>query len=263
MGKESAERNLSAKQVRILKILFKFRFATSSLVAAYRGVNKNSLNRMLQNLVDQKYITKQYNNSFRIDRKGARFSLAPKAITWLKKNSDLNSKTLHSLYNNHRVEESFILLSLDIMQAAICLRAAYPDIFYIYSASEIAGDTDFPKPRPHLYLRRIEEDATKTHEYFMELCHTKLPFMTKKRFKEFVQHYDEEDWPDGTYPTLLFILNTPRQEKAFAQYALEVLDSAGITELQVLTTTYEVLTALPYQPRIWMNITEPRKLVTL
>ena len=56
MAKQQVSEKLSSKQLHTLKIIFKFRVVTSSLLATYRGVNKDSLNRMLQNLVDQKYI---------------------------------------------------------------------------------------------------------------------------------------------------------------------------------------------------------------
>jgi hypothetical protein len=261
MGDQRVSEKLSNKQLHTLKIIFKFRFVTSSLLAIYRGVNKNSLNRMLQNLVDQKYIIKQYDNSYRIDRKGARFSLAPTAITWLMKNSDLNHKTLHAMYN--KSEEPFVLQSLAVMETAISLKETYPDIFYVYSASEISRDIDFPKPRPHLYLRRIETGDQKLNEYFVELHHTNQPFLIRQRFKELIQHYDDEGWPDGEYPGLLFILGTARQETSFARFAREVLDAAGIDDLRVLTTTYKALVSTPYNAAIWTNINETKNLITI
>jgi len=252
---------LNAKQIQLLKTIYKFRFTTLSLLAQYRNSDKSSLNRNLQRLVDQQYLIKQYNNSYRIDRKGARFSLAPKAITWLMKNSDLNHKTLHAMYN--KSEEPFVLQSLAIIEAAISIKETYPDTFYIYSASEIARDIDFPKPRPHLYLRRIETDDQKTNEYFIELHHTNQPYLIRQRFKELVQHYDDEGWPDGNYPGLLFVLGTARQESSFARFAREVLDGAGIDDLQVLTTTYKALVSTPYHGIIWTSTDEPKKLIAL
>lgn len=252
---------LNAKQIQLLKTIYKFRFTTLSLLAQYRHSDQSSLNRNLQRLVDQKYIIKQYDNSYRIDRKGARFSLAPTAITWLMKNSDLNHKTLHAMYN--KSEEPFVLQSLAVMKTAISLKETYPDIFYIYSASEISRDIDFPKPRPHLYLRRIESDDQRLNEYFVELHHTNQPFLIRQRFKELVQHYDDEGWPDGDYPGLLFILGTARQEASFARFAREVLDAAGVDDLRVLTTTHKALVSTPYHATVWTNINETKNLVTI
>lgn len=244
---------LNAKQIQLLKTIYKFRFITLSLLAQYRHSDQSSLNRNLQRLVDQQYLIKQYDNSYRIDRKSARFNLAPAAITWLMKNSDLNQKTLHAMYN--KSEEPFVLQSLAIMEVAISLKETYPDTFYIYSASEISRDIDFPKPRPHLYLRRIETDNQKTNEYFVELHHTNQPYLIRQRFKELVQHYDDEGWPDGGYPGLLFILGSARQETSFANFAREVLDAAGIDDLVVQTTTHKALVTTPYNAGVWTNTT--------
>ena len=252
---------LNAKQIQLLKTIYKFRFITLSLLARYRHSDQSSLNRNLQRLVDQKYLIKQYDNSYRIDRKAARFSLAPTAITWLMKNSDLNHKTIHAMYN--KSEEPFVLQSLAVMETAISLKETYPDTFYIYSASEISRDIDFPKPRPHLYLRRIETDNQKKNEYFVELHHTNQPYLIRQRFKELVQHYDDEGWPDGGYPGLLFILGSARQETSFARFAHEVLDAAGIDDLKVLTTTYNALVATPYYAAVWTKINETNNLTTI
>ena len=239
MAKQQVSEKLSSKQLHTLKIIFKFRVVTSSLLATYRGVNKDSLNRMLQNLVDQKYIKKQYNSSYRIDRKGARYSLASKGITYLAKNTDLSKKTLHSMYNQK--SESFINHCLTTFQLANHIKQAYPDEFFIYSSTEIAGDGDFPLPRPHLYLRRQEPNDTKPDEFFIEINHDSQPFLVRKRFSKLLEHYDDEGWPDGDYPTLLFTLANDRQAKTFLEYTESVFESTGIDDIKVLAVSLEGL----------------------
>lgn len=224
-------RKLSAKQLQTLKIVFKFRFVTSSLLAQYRGVNKNSLNRMLQNLVEQQYLAKQYDNSYRIDRKGARYCLAPSGITYLLKNTDLPKKTLHAMYNAKT--ETFIQHCLITAQVANHIKQTCPDEFYIYSSTEIAGDADFPLPRPDLYLRRQNPSETKPNEFFIELHHDSQPFLIRKRFNKLLEHYDDEGWPDGDYPTLLFVLASDRQAKTFLEYTASVFESTGIDDARV------------------------------
>lgn len=237
MGEKQVARKLSAKQLHTLKIVFKFRFITSSLLAKYRGVNKNSLNRMLQNLVDQKYLVKQYDNSYRIDRKGARYRLAPTGITYLLKNTDFPKKTLHAMYNTK--SENFIQHCLTAAEVANHIKQAYPDEFYIYSSTEIASDADFPLPRPDLYLRRQNPSETKPNEFFIELHHDSQPFLTRKRFNKLLEHYDDEGWPDGDYPTLLFILSSDRQAKTFLEYTQSVFESTGIDDIEVFATSLD------------------------
>lgn len=239
MGDQRVSEKLSNKQLHTLKIIFKFRFVTSSLLATYRGVNKNSLNRMLQNLADQKYIKKQYDNSYRIDRKGARFSLASKGITYLTKNTDLPKKTLHAMYNQK--SEAFIKHCLTTFELANHIKQAYPDQFFIYSSTEISGDSDFPLPRPHLYLRRQEPNDTKPYEYFIELHHDSQPFLIRKRFNKLLEHYDDEGWPDGDYPSLLLVLSSDRQAKTFLEYTKSVFESTGIDDVKLFAVSLEVI----------------------
>ena len=237
MAKQQVSEKLSSKQLHTLKIIFKFRVVTSLLLATYRGVNKDSLNRMLQNLVDQKYIKKQYNDSFRIDRKGARYSLASKGIIYLTKNTDLSKKALHAMYNQK--SEAFIKHCLTTFELANHIKQAYPDQFFIYSSTEISGDSDFPLPRPHLYLRRQEPNDTKQNEFFIELHHESQPFLIRKRFNKLLEHYDDEGWPDGDYPSLLFILSSDRQAKTFLEYTKSVFESTGIDDVKVFVTSLE------------------------
>jgi DNA-binding MarR family transcriptional regulator len=232
MGDQRVSEKLSNKQLHTLKIIFKFRFVTSSLLAKYRSVNKNSLNRMLQNLVDQKYIKKQYDNSYRIDRMGARFSLASKGITYLTKNTDLPKKTLHAMYNQK--SEAFIKHCLATFELANRIKQAYTEQFFIYSSTEISGDSDFPLPRPHHYLRRQEPSETKPNEFFIELHHDSQPFLIRKRFNKLLEHYDDEGWPDGDYPALLFVLASDRQAKTFLEYTQSVFESTGIDDMNVI-----------------------------
>lgn len=239
MREQQASEKLSIKQLQTLMIIFKFRFITSSLLAEYRGVNKNSLNRLLQNLVDQKYLKKQYDNSYRIDRKGARYSLAPKAITYLIKNTDFPQKTLHAMYNAKT--EGFIQHCLTIAQIANGLNASHPNEFYIYSSTEISGDSDFPLPRPDLYLRRREPSETKPSEFFIELHHDSQPFLVRKRFNKLLEHYDDEGWPDGDYPALIFILASDRQAKTFLEYANSVFESTGIDDIELYALSLDGL----------------------
>lgn len=239
MSTQKVTQKLNAKQLQMLKIIFKFRFVTSSLLAQYRGVNKNSLNRMLQNLVDQKYLNKQYDNSFRIDRKGARYSLASQGITYLLRNTDLPHKTLHAMYNQK--SEGFIQHCLVTCQIANHIKQTYPDEFYIYSSTEIAGDGDFPLPRPHLYLRRQKPSDTKPNEFFIELHHDSQPFLVRKRFNKLLEHYDDDGWPDGDYPSLIFILANDRQAKTFLEYAKSVFESTGIDDVGISAVSLDGL----------------------
>ena len=85
------------------------------------------------------------------------------------------------------------------------------------------------------------------------------PFAFRARFKGLLQHYHDAGWQHGEYPTLLFILETERQEKTFGSFVQESLDSAGIDDLMVYTTTHEKLISSTTSRSIWSSITDQKK----
>ena len=232
------EIKLTRKQSQIIHIVFKFRFIALTSLSEYLSTDKGSLFRRLKILVDMGILVKDYDPHWRIDRKPAEYSLSPLALKLLRK-EDLDTKTLHSMYNNKRILRSARQHCLDIMQLTCTLKQQYADEFYYYTANDLAGQREFPIPRPSLYLTRVKPSSELTNNYFIELCHTAQPFIVRARFKALLQHYDDEGWPDGEYPILLFILETERQEKNFSKFAQATLDSAGIDELTVHATTFE------------------------
>lgn len=262
MTQVTRRNTLNTNQIHLLKIVYKFRFVTSSLIADYKHTDKDSLNKTLQRLVEQKYLIKDYDKSYRIDRKAARYSLAPIGRKLLRDEHGINRKTLHAMYNNKTVKEQFIVGCFTKMQIVINIKQAYPNIFDIYTDIETARDTEFPKPRPNLYLNRIKpQDGI--NEYFVELHHETPGFLIKKRFKALVQHYDEEGWAEENYPTLLFVLDSSRQEKTFSTFAQEVLESGGIDDLNVRTTTIKAILSQPPLDAIWTDIKDENKLISL
>ena len=253
---------LTSKQLNLLHIVFKFRFVTSTLLSQYRNTDKDSFNKRLQLLVNMKLLVKDYDPKWRIDRRPAEYSLSTLAIKLLREEG-LHEKTLHSMYNNRLIKQSTRQRILVIMQLTVILKQSYRDQFYYYTANDLAGQREFPLPRPSLYLLRVEPQTGLPNDYFIELCHTMQPFAFRARFKELLQHYDDEGWQDGKYPSLLFILETERQEKTFGSFVQESLDSAGIDDLMVYTTTHEKLISSITSRSIWSSITDSNKSLSL
>lgn len=238
MTYNTRELKLTRKQLQILHIVFKFRFVTSILLAQYLTTDKGSLYKRLKILLNMGLLVKDYDPHWRIDRNPAEYSLSPVALKLLREEG-LDAKTLHSMYNNKRILRSARQQCLDIMQLTCALKQQYGDEFYYYTANDLARQDEFPIPRPSLYLTRVEPSSELSNGYFIELYHTAQPFIVRARFKALLQHFDDEGWPDGEYPILLFILETERQEKNFSKFAQATLDSAGIDELTVHATTFE------------------------
>jgi len=242
--------NLNQNQRRILVLTYKFRFVTIPLLQEYLGLkNPSTVWRTLKTLEEQEYIASIFDKSFVKISKPAYYFLDKKGLAVLKEDPELNAGVLHSYYKNKSLAEETRDHALDVMAAYNSLKATYPNSYYMFTRNELGGFGDFPEHKPDLYLRKTDDSS----EYFITLAHDAQPFIIRKRLAEYVEHSEEEGWPSGEYPALLYVFKTGSHESQFLDHAEKVLDSAGIEndELPIATTTIKALTTKPYTAAIW------------
>lgn len=230
--------SLNAKQIHILKLAYKFRFVTAPLLAQYKNLkSRHAMYITLERLAKQGYLLRCKDET-PFNNKGIRYGLTPKAFKVLKAEG-ISAEKLKPLYRNKDVLEDFISHEVAVMRAYIAINKAHPGIFEIYSKTELQPYEQFPRPRQDLYLQRTKSLKTKPDTYFVELFHDQPLFIAKKRLRQHLDHYDSE-WPDETYPTLVFVLANERAEKSFKKYAQELLEDRGMDdEVFVITSSIE------------------------
>ena len=216
---------LNDKQLYILKLAYKFRFLTAPLLTEYKGLkSRHSMYMTLELLAKQGYLLRRKDLT-PFSNKGIRYCLAPKALPILRAEG-LNDQVLHTMYRNKTVLEEFIDHQTTVLKLYIALRDSK---LHIFSKTEQYVFEDFPQPKPDLFIRRIKPLKTKPSLYFLELYHDQPLFITKKRLKALITHYDTE-WPDSNYPTLLFVLANERTTQSFQMYAANLLEDLGMEE---------------------------------
>ncbi len=262
MSKSHKEYALNANQIQLLKTLYKFRFITSTFLASYKGIHRVNSHKSLEVLKKHKYVGSHYSSRYKLLGKGARYYLAPKGIKLLRDNFQLNEHVLHSMYKNKSVTEGFVDHQIDVTSAYLHTRNSYPDTFDIFARTELASFDTFPESRPDLFLNRIKGSDTKTNQYFIELWHDKPPKSARIRLSELLEHYDDGEWEEDTYPTLCFVLADARAEDSFVEYATKTLDATGMDdEVTILTTSIKALNTS--NSTIWSSVVEPEKLTNL
>ena len=170
---------------------------------------------------------RRYNSSYKLRGIAARFCLSKSAINYLK-DKDLNSAVLHSNYKNPRLSDGFVDQCLDIFQLYMDIQTQQPDVFQIFTRSELAGATDiFPDPLPHLYLQRKEanEDDQLNNHILLELVPDTQKFIIKKRIDQYVSHYEEGDWSKDVYPVIYLINPSSRVTDYIESYYQQILDT--------------------------------------
>ena len=77
-----------------------------------------------------------------------------------------------------------------------------------------------------------------------------------------MEHYDDGEWEEDTYPTLCFVLVDTRAEDGFVEHAAKTLDATGMDdEVTILTTSIKAMKET--NSVIWSSVLEPGRLVSL
>lgn len=262
MVRDTKRNNLNENQLQILAMLYKFRYITVPLLTEYKALKSNSIQRTLDILIDKELVERKFDKSYIKAEKPALYYLSKTGIALLRTDDKYNKGVLNSYYRNGRASEAFVQHKLDTLKVFLAIKATYGDHFRVFTQQELMGFDDFPAKKPDLFLR-ARDDST---EYFVTLAHDTLPYLYRKRFKELVQHYDEEGWENGDYPTQLFIFFDNQQEYGFLSHVRQKLESDGLEEdeLYVGGTTFRAITYKPYNAAVWTMAHEkgaPKRLV--
>jgi DNA-binding MarR family transcriptional regulator len=251
------QRKLTNPQNELLKLLYKFRYANSKLLSSHRNKNIATINKALAILLKNKYIDRNYNQSYKLAGRGAEYYLTNTGIRYLRDTYQLNEAVLHSMYKNKSIGQPFVQKCLLIYQTYIKLQKQYGSSLTILTKAEMAGTDGFPEPLPDLYF--YSESA----EYLLDLFTDNLFYLVKKRIDQLIEHYESGDWPEKDYPTLLLVFPDSRIEAKAQTYIEKVKDDNYIedAELTILTTTQKAL-FVGAENAIWSNSTDkiPRHL---
>jgi len=242
-------KKLNNKQIEVLKILYKFRFGTSQLIANFQEQSTRNINVRLTNLLEQGYVARNYDSSYRLRGIPANYYLLPKAIKLLKTNDKYDQKGLHLLYYNKRASTKFIKHSLEIFRIYLKLAQLYKKKLKFYTYTEIADQDKFPKPNLDSYL------TINSSDYFLELLDNSMSYtLLKRKVSKHIKHYELEEL-DGDYPVILLICASKVIEAMITKYLNYTLDKKGIDELGFLITTKEqLLTQKDSKQAIWRGV---------
>lgn len=255
--------SLNTKQIRILKLLFKFRFISVPLLLEYtQAKSLASISKALKILQGQEYLARRYNNSYKLQGKAARYYLAKKALTYLRDEHGMDETVLHTMYKNKTVGELFMDHHLDIFKAFMCLSASYLRTFSIYTKYELGGLDYFPAPAPDLYLSRNDSLESATNHFFLDVFTDTQFFVIKKRLEQYLEHYESGDWEADQktgYPVILIACPDGRTEEKLQTHTSRLLDTSGIDDLIVCTTTTKALKVSSGSSAIWTKTSESER----
>jgi len=256
---QTRHNKLNSNQIQMLLLVFKYRYVTAALLARHKGTNKSAATKSLRILLEQEYIDRRYDNSYRLLGKSASYCLTPKGIKVVKEDADKDEGALRAIYKDRKATDSFIEHNLSVMEALVQLKSLYGSHLMYFTRSQVMGFDIFPNPGPPLYMRESEPaENEEPKEYMLEIYTDTLAWIIRKRIDEYITHFDEEGWSKGRhYPTLLFVAPNKRIEKHLQKYVETARDDAYIPDkdLIFMTTTVKDLFTRSNM-FIWTNVTD-------
>ena len=214
-------RPISANQEQLLRLLYKFRFVSSDLLAEVLAKNRSTIYESLYVLGKQGYVHKIYKRSYRIRQLPARYTLAPNGIRHLLAQGYCNAATLRYFFRNRSAKPWSIEHSLDVMKVFSIIKQQTKKAFTVYSGPEIAEDPDYLRPLPDLCLERNRKHPNKPELYLLEVLDKDKPFWKHtQRLSAHQKHYDV-NWEYKNYPTILLVAPDYRTER----YMLKVVEN--------------------------------------
>ena len=103
------ERKLNKGQVAVLKLLYRYRFTTSELLAKAEGQKHLQVTRSrLEVLEKQGYIHRRYDNSYKLRGRFAAYCLTAKGLSYLKSIDVAEPQIIKMMYNDPKASEKFV-----------------------------------------------------------------------------------------------------------------------------------------------------------
>lgn len=253
MSSEDKGHKLTGQQQRVLKLLFKFRFVTTWLLADVMGIRRSSVYEVIEYLVAKGLVIKVYEQSYRMDRKPAYYYLSKAGVTAVRKVMDVKESVVHALYKNDTAPDDFIAHSMLLAHCYVAVMKQLPTGSDIFSKTEINRFRQFPKNRPDLYIRTPEGK-----EAIIVLADDMPQYIARKRLDEIIRHSEDEGWTSDNYPTIGFISKDQSTKYSFLYTTHKKLEDMGMDEdeLPILATSLKELNeptantwSTPYRPK--------------
>lgn len=254
-------RALNEEQAEILKQLYYFRFATSTLLTeTIRPKHRESVNSRLNILYKHKLIGKHYDKSYKINRKPATYFLLPESFKYLREEGVVSELMLKRIYNDRKATDSFIAHCLTIFELSNKLNSVYGNKIEFFTESEFSEGYDFfPKPLPDGFIRYQKSPKSKPKSYFLHIVNSAKPFFTASRkLDSYIVYADSDKWDRKTeeIPKMLFVCEQASLESRLQKQANRIAEEQP-SYLHFYTTTKERLLDLDdVSDNIWLKLSE-------
>ncbi len=237
-----SHRQLNHSQQEILLILYKFRFATRSLIVNYQELKSPTYTHYrLQNLLQQEYIGRHYDGSYRLQNKEANYFVLPKGVRFLKEKIEVNEPILNLMYKDRIASQRFINHSIEVFKVYCTLKQKHKDNLEFFTKSCLNTYDNFPKPLPDAYIS-LKGVTTTTH-FMMDYFESSTPFFViRQRIKQYLEYADSADWTETSkFPIVLFVCDTKELRHRVATQVIKEIEDYWAGNVVFAAATIDML----------------------
>lgn len=259
-AKVKYRRPLNKQQLRVLFVLYWYRFCTSKQIAmSLKRSDPKSIQSKLKVLEDQELIGKRYDKTYKLAGRPAEYYITPKGARALEKAQPdtTNPWATKSLYKNKTVSDEFLRHTITVAETAQRLRVLYGDKPWILPKSYIAKYSVYPTWTPDLHIKTPERGETPAKHYFLDIWDgTKPFFVSVRKTRNYVNFKESGGWEeDEPYPAILAICEDAHTQKKLNRQMKRILDESWDDELVFATTTRQQLDeATKPTDKIWLKV---------
>lgn len=235
------QRNLSDKQLDVLKLLFRFRFGTTDLISeAQGGISRNSAHVRLTSLLDRGFITKKLDGRSRLQNKPAIYSLAAKGRKILSEDpAKYSPKVINSIRANRNASDDFISHHLSLFSIFNVLNQHHKGLVFLTKSNLGAEKFDYlpeVKPDAFIYLPQTKK------YFFLYLLDGDSPdFAYVRRVAAVFEYEKSGKWEASSgehLPAILLVCEKRRVETVMRKRFTRLANDAD-SEMRFVTATLE------------------------
>ncbi|HSX33131.1 MAG TPA: replication-relaxation family protein [Candidatus Saccharimonadales bacterium] len=262
-------KNPTSKQLAVLKLLYRFRFGTTDLLArALELKDGRYIHTRLEALVIQEYIGKNYDSAYKLGGKPATYYLLPKAFVALKKQhkatgKELSEKTLRNAYKDKEASQEFIARKLAVFTTYDQLRATYGEKLKLWTKDQLNFDKYdyFPSPMPDAYLTITPEGIRpRARDFFLNYLDDDTPFFVHvRRLQKLIDYVEANEWEDATSSKLrgvLLVCESTSLLKRIRKKLAQVVDEDEAPRF-CYTTLQALKDSTPEDDEVWQMVGKP------
>lgn len=213
--------NPTKKQLAILDLLFRFRFATSEQLSQALNITTASTNKRLKLMLELNYVNRNYDSSYIAIRKHATYYLSSEGVKILKRLDDTkkyNPNVLRNARKTGQLSEQFIERSLTIFTMHNALKEQYGDDLRFFTKTQLANYPHFPDSDGYI---RLNNEGRET-QFFVDVIYEHPFFLASGKVKQYLKYANEDRgiWEEKTaseLPCVLLICENTSLQKRFAK----------------------------------------------